>query len=131
MSVSDRAGIGRRTVLKAGAAALAAPWLAHAAGCAAAPRRPLRVQRDPNAAITLGLIGMGIQNRYHLDAFMKNPGARVLAVCDVDTTRREDAKARADAHYGGGGGELGLRGVRGLPRAARAGGHRRGGDRHA
>lgn len=50
--------------------------------------------------VRLGLIGMGIQNRYHLDAFMKNPGARVLAVCDVDTTRREDAKRRADAHYG-------------------------------
>ncbi len=50
--------------------------------------------------ITIGLIGMGIQNRYHLNAFLNRPDTRVLAVCDVDTTRREHCKKVADTKYG-------------------------------
>ncbi|MCW5755317.1 MAG: Gfo/Idh/MocA family oxidoreductase [Phycisphaeraceae bacterium] len=53
----------------------------------------------PSERITLGLIGMGIQNRFHLQAFLKRPDTHVLAVCDVDTTRREHAKALADKAY--------------------------------
>lgn len=86
----------REFVGLAGAAALAAAWPRRAA----AALRPWGLRRGANDAIGVGLIGMGIQNRYHLGVLVKNPGVRVVAVCDVDTTRREDAKRRVDEAYG-------------------------------
>ena len=44
----------------------------------------------------MGFIGMGVQSRELLNQFMYR--SQVLAVCDVDTTRREDAK-RVDEFY--------------------------------
>lgn len=56
--------------------------------------------RGANEQIGLGIIGMGIRGRNLLNRwFLKNDGFRVLAVCDVDRTRREDAKQRVDRHY--------------------------------
>jgi len=49
--------------------------------------------------LTLGFIGMGIQNSGHLDAFLGKAETQVLAVCDCDTTRREHARKRVDEHY--------------------------------
>ena len=46
----------------------------------------------PNEAIRLGFIGCGIQSRGLLSGFLKLPHTRVVAVCDVDTTRRENHK---------------------------------------
>jgi predicted dehydrogenase len=48
--------------------------------------------------ITLGFIGMGKQNGYHLGAFLGRPETEVLAVCDCDTKRREHARKRVDEH---------------------------------
>jgi len=66
--------------------------------------RPLRAgtrRTGPNAQVTLGVIGMGIRGRNVMSrAFLPNDGFRVAAVCDVDTTRREDAKSRVDKRYG-------------------------------
>lgn len=85
----------RRDALKA-AAALAAPLFIPSTSLASARL----ARRGPSDRIALALIGMGIQNRFHLSAFLNNPGVRILAVCDVDATRRDDAKSRVDAHYG-------------------------------
>lgn len=55
----------------------------------------------------MGFIGMGKQARGLLGGFLGQE-TRVLAVCDVDTSRRNDAKKRVDEHYasrGLGGGE--------------------------
>lgn len=53
----------------------------------------------PNDKLGVGFIGMGKQSRGLLGGFINRSDVRVLAVCDVDTTRREDARKRVDAHY--------------------------------
>lgn len=52
---------------------------------------------SPNRRLTMGFIGMGVQSRGLLNQFMYR--SQVLAVCDVDTTRREDAKNQVDEFY--------------------------------
>jgi hypothetical protein len=47
---------------------------------------------QPSARLTMGFIGMGKQSRGLLRAFL-GQDTQVVAVCDVDTTRRNDAKA--------------------------------------
>jgi predicted dehydrogenase len=42
----------------------------------------------PNDRITLGFIGVGTQGRHLLNSFLPIGTCQVLAVCDVDTTRR-------------------------------------------
>jgi len=54
-----------------------------------------------NTQVTLGCIGMGSHGvGWNLDAFLKIPEARVLAVCDVYTDRRESARGMVNAAYG-------------------------------
>lgn len=65
------------------------------------PWRDVTRRARPNEQVGLGIIGIGIRGRNMMSrAFLRNDGFRVLAVCDVDTTRREDAKGRVDQHYG-------------------------------
>jgi predicted dehydrogenase len=69
-----------------------------------------RKRVQPSDKIGIGFVGMGVMNRYHLTEFLKNEAVRVIGVCDVDTTRRKDAKRRVDEAYGeshGAGGEAG------------------------
>jgi predicted dehydrogenase len=54
----------------------------------------------PSERLTLGFIGMGTMNRGHLGYFLRQKDVQVLAVCDVDQTRREAAKKTADDYYG-------------------------------
>ncbi|MDX2146512.1 MAG: Gfo/Idh/MocA family oxidoreductase [Planctomycetota bacterium] len=54
----------------------------------------------PNGQIAIGVIGTGKQSYGLIDSLLKNSAARVVAVCDVDTTRRQHAKATVDAKYG-------------------------------
>jgi predicted dehydrogenase len=49
--------------------------------------------------LTLGFIGMGTQNRGHLGHFLGQKDTQVLAVCDVDTTRREAARKMVEERY--------------------------------
>ena len=56
-------------------------------------------QQAPSERITLGFIGVGKMNGYHLSHFLGDPEVRVLAVCDVDTTRREHAKKTVDDRH--------------------------------
>lgn len=54
----------------------------------------------PSNKITVAMLGMGRQAmRPNLDQFLKSPDAQVVAVCDVDPWRLEQAKNKADAFY--------------------------------
>jgi len=83
----------RRDFLRGTAAAMAAPTLLAPMAMGAANRRPA------NDRVTVGFIGMGTQNRGHLNRFLKRGDAQVVAVCDVDTTRRESARDMAEKAY--------------------------------
>lgn len=50
-----------------------------------------------NGQLTMGFIGMGIQSRYLMSRFA--PHLQILAVCDVDQTRREHARQWVDQFY--------------------------------
>ncbi len=47
----------------------------------------------------MGFVGMGIQNRGLMSGFLGQSGVQVVAVCDVDTTRRESAKTMVEERY--------------------------------
>ncbi len=69
-------------------------FLAQSSAFAAAPMilsNPASARRVvANEQIAVGFIGMGIRGRNVLNGYFKdNERARVVAVCDVDTTRRE------------------------------------------
>jgi predicted dehydrogenase len=82
----------RRTALAGGLAA--APWVV--------PSSVLGGQGSiaPSNRITLGFIGVGMMGRGHLRCFLRYPEAQVLAACDVDRWRREDARAVTEEVYG-------------------------------
>ncbi len=83
----------RRTFLKqAAAAAAATPFFL--------PSHVWSADTKPNARLTMGFIGMGKQSQHLLGSFL-GLETQVLAVCDVDTTRREAAKKRVDDFYAG------------------------------
>ena len=63
---------------------------------------PSRVWADPggpNGKLTVGFIGTGNQANGLLGAFLSQKDVRVLAVCDVNTERRNAAKKRVDSSY--------------------------------
>ena len=81
----------RRTLLqRAAATAAVTPWLL--------PSQVWAADTKPNSRLTMGFIGMGKQNGGLLGGFLGQE-TQVLAVCDVDTTRREAAKKRVDERY--------------------------------
>ena len=80
----------RRSFLKQTAAAAAAPFIL-SSGVQAAKTKA-------NSRVAMGFIGMGKQSRGLLGSFLGHE-TRVLAVCDVDTTRRKDAQKRVNARY--------------------------------
>src|SRR5258708_21526493 len=45
------------------------------------------------------MFGVVFQARMHIDFLLRHPDSHVVAVCEVDKTRREDAKRRADTWY--------------------------------
>lgn len=56
--------------------------------------------RPPSQRITVALIGHGVMGQVHLRHWMaKDPQLKVLAVCDVDRTRREAAKKVVEEAY--------------------------------
>jgi len=83
----------RRQFLKTSSlAAISTTWFVSAAG--AAPG-----QKGPNDRITLGFIGTGTQGRGLLQNFLNHSDAQVVAVCDVDTTRREYHRKIVEEFY--------------------------------
>lgn len=82
----------RRGFLKTSAAvAAAAPFIL--------PSRIWSADVKPNDRLTVGFIGMGTQGKGLMGGFLGKKETQVLAVCDVDTTRREDAKKRVEEFY--------------------------------
>ncbi len=54
----------------------------------------------PSERITVAMIGCGkMANDYHLSTLLRMPDVQMLAVCDVDGTRRQHAKNRVEAAY--------------------------------
>jgi len=56
-------------------------------------------QKGPNDRTTMGFIGVGTQGRGLLNNFLNQPDTQVLAVSDVDTTRREHSCKKVDEFY--------------------------------
>ena len=54
---------------------------------------------QPNSKINMGFIGVGTQGRGLLNGFLHSEEVQVLAVCDVDTTRRNHSKKTVDDFY--------------------------------
>jgi predicted dehydrogenase len=63
------------------------------------PRRVWSADTAPSKRLTVGCIGMGKMMKGHLGNLIGRDDVQVLAVCDVDTTRREAAKKRVDDAY--------------------------------
>jgi predicted dehydrogenase len=81
----------RRTFLQSTLAAGVAPLLL--------PSRLWAAETKPNDRVTFGFIGIGKQARGLMDGFLGKANVQVVAVCDVDTTRREEGKKRAEDFY--------------------------------
>ncbi|MCA9177096.1 MAG: Gfo/Idh/MocA family oxidoreductase [Planctomycetales bacterium] len=83
----------RRQFLRTTAAAgVAAPALFSAVAASAQPVAA-------NDRLTLGFIGIGMMGRGHLSRFLGMNDVQVLAVCDVEKTRRENARQAVEARY--------------------------------
>lgn len=87
--------ISRRRLLQGvGASLIAAPMLIPESA------RGAGGHTAPSERITVGIIGCGVMARgYHISSLLGFPDAQILAVCDVDTTRRQDAKRRVEDKY--------------------------------
>jgi predicted dehydrogenase len=84
-------GASRRAFLKqAVVSAAAVPFIL--------PARLWAAETAPSSRLTMGFIGMGTQGRFLLGGFLKLP-TKVLAVCDVDTNRRNNGKRLVDEAY--------------------------------
>jgi len=81
----------RRTFLKAASVLSAAPFIL--------PSRVWAADVNPSDKLTMGFIGMGKQSYHLLGSFLQQPVVRVVAVCDVDTTRRTHAQQRVNEFY--------------------------------
>jgi predicted dehydrogenase len=82
----------RRSFLKStSAVAAAAPFLL--------PSRIWAAETKPNDRITLGFIGNGTQGRGLMGGFLGRKDAQTVAVCDVDTNRRQNAKKIVEDFY--------------------------------
>src|SRR5258708_43585 len=85
--------ISRRQFIGRTAASIAIPAIVPASALGLNGRKP------PSERINIGIIGVGFQARMHLDFLLRHPDSHVVAVAEVDKSRREDAKRRADTWY--------------------------------
>ncbi len=92
--MNSRQGYSRRQFLKAtSTVAVGVPLLLRSNVFAAAD--------SPGNRLTLGFIGMGRQSRNLLSSFLRRPETQVLAVCDADQSRREQARKTVEDFYAG------------------------------
>lgn len=86
--------LSRRSFLAAGAVGVSAVAWGQSTLQAASRRRAAQER------LTVGLIGCGkMANDYHLPQLLTQPDVQLVAVCDVDTTRRNAAAKRVEQHY--------------------------------
>ena len=84
----------RRQFVQAVSAAIAAPTIISATAIGA-DQRPAASDR-----IVVAIIGCGkMANDYHIPSLLGLADVQVVAVCDVDRSRRLHAKDRVDKHY--------------------------------
>jgi predicted dehydrogenase len=57
------------------------------------------VKKPASERLGIGFIGVGTMNRGHVGHFLGQKDVQVLAVCDVDKTRREAAKTTVEKRY--------------------------------
>ncbi len=82
----------RREFIRSGSLVLGAPTVLKA---------KLFGAEAPNKKITVGFIGVGGHGTdWNLRSYLKQTDAKVLAVCDVDSTHAQRAKALVDQQYG-------------------------------
>ena len=87
--------INRRDFLKlSGAAAAASMHLA-----AEAPQAPQAPQtpQAPISLVKIGMVGVGLQGGSHVENFLKIPGCRITAVCDIREERTSWAQKAVTA----------------------------------
>ncbi|MEW6156292.1 MAG: Gfo/Idh/MocA family oxidoreductase [Verrucomicrobiota bacterium] len=85
--------LSRRHFLQTTALSLAAPTILSSSVWSAEKRKL------PSDRIVLGFIGMGTQARGLMNGFIRRNDTQVVAVCDVDSTRREHAKKTVEDFY--------------------------------
>ncbi len=91
---SDRNNISRRSFLQT-SAALTVPTLVASTAIGCDGRAPA------SERITIGLIGTGkMCDGYHIKSLLGFDDVQIVAVCDVDTKRRQIAKKRIEQEYG-------------------------------
>jgi len=83
----------RRTLLKAAAATAAAPHVIPASALG------LEGRPAPSGRIGIGCIGTGGQGGGHVRGLLEEKDVQVLAICDVDSRRREEKKGWVEQHY--------------------------------
>ncbi len=89
-------GVSRRRFLQRSSAATLALGLVERAAWLV----PVRAGQPPaNDRIGIGLIGVGAMGRGHLRRLAGDPGVQVVAACDVDRIRREEARETVGAMY--------------------------------
>lgn len=81
----------RRSFLKATLAAGVAPLFL--------PSHIWSAETKPNDRLTIGYIGIGKQMRGHISGFIGKEETQAVAVCDVDTVRRNDGKKQVEDLY--------------------------------
>lgn len=81
----------RRSFFKRASILTAAPFVL--------PSRIWSAETPPNDRLVMGFIGVGKQGRYLLSSFLSRKVCRVVAVCDVDTTRRTAAQEMVNGYY--------------------------------
>src|SRR5215212_12118662 len=101
-SKSNSASLSRRDLMKGTASAAAAA--AVGAAVAAPTIIPSSAlgndeKAPPSERLNVGFIGVGKQNSGHLANFAGRKDAQVMAVCDVDKTRREHFKDFINEKY--------------------------------
>ena len=117
--------VSRRRFLQ-GIAAAATPVIVSPAALGAGKTTP------PSERVTVGIIGIGkMAGEYHLPSLLGMADVQVVAVCEVDTTRRLHGQKIVESHYSKQRPLQGLCRLQRLPRADRPQGHQRGVHRHA
>jgi hypothetical protein len=92
-SAAQSPQVSRRYFLRTASGALALPWLTPASAWGADGAIA------PSKRITVGLIGKGAMGSGHLGRLAGDPAVQLLAVCEVDRERREEAKRRVEERY--------------------------------
>jgi predicted dehydrogenase len=84
--------ISRRRFLRASAAL-------GATGPFILPSHVWSASTPPSARLTIGSIGIGTQGRGLMGGFLGRKDTQVVAVCDVDTSRRDNGRKQVEDHY--------------------------------